>query len=429
MSAPVLNGIRVNMIYSACITIETPDCKILCDPWFTDGIFDGAWYLYSNDKDPFSAIGDCDYIYISHIHSDHYDPIFLRKYFEKFGEKLLVIGDFESNYLEKSIQQDGFKYEVNTGPLKLGQTVVSVFPHETGSPSDIDSACLVEYFAEDRVHRVLNINDCIFDPVFLSNFSKFGQLDILLLSYTGAGPYPQTYFELDDPELLVAAKSKKSQFIEQYLKIAELVPAKVRIPFAGQYLLGGSLSHLNSHRGVSDSYEIGQIDDAAVILNDYEGSIDTVSFIATGTKKRLTSVKEIEQRLSEIKDTPMPYEAIPEWMISNKVLVSLLLSALMRANRKSECDHDYFFCFKLPEGNSAVFNTRKDSGMSLVVTSEELDVYTPRSEVELDYRYLFGLLTGVFHWNNAESGSHLQVRRIPNTFSRDAQNFLNFLTV
>jgi UDP-MurNAc hydroxylase len=429
MKSAMLDGIRVNMIYSACITIETPDCKILCDPWFTDGIFDGAWYLYTKDRDPFSAIGDCNYIYISHIHADHYDPIFLRKYFEIFGEKILIIGDFESNYLEKSIQHDGFKCQVNTKPLKLGQTVVSVFPHETGSPSDIDSACLIEYFAEDRVHRVLNINDCVFDPIFLSNFSKFEQLDILLLSYTGAGPYPQTYFELDNPELLVAAKLKKDQFIEQYLKIAEVVPAKVRIPFAGQYLLGGNLSHLNSYRGASDSYEIGQIDNSAVILNDYEGSIDTVSFTATGTKKCLTNAEEIDQRLKEITKQPMVYEAIPEWMISNKILVSLLSSALIRASRKSECNQDYFFCFKLPEGNSAVFNARKNSGMSLVVTEDELDAYLPRSEVTIDHRYLFGLLTGVFHWNNAESGSHLQVRRIPNTYSRDAQNFLNFLTV
>ena len=429
MKSAVLDGIRVNMIYSACVTIETPDCKILCDPWFTDGIFDGAWYLYSNIKDPFSAIGDCDYIYISHIHTDHYDPVFLRKYFEKFGEKLLVIGDFESNYLEKSIQHEGFKYQVNKGPLKLGQTVISVFPHETGSPSDIDSACLIEFFGEDRVHRVLNINDCIYDPVFLSGFEKFGQLDVLLLSYTGAGPYPQTYFELDDPELLIAAKSKKDQFIEQYLKIAEMIPSKVRIPFAGQYLLGGKLAHLNSYRGASDSYEISQIDDAAVILNDYEGSIDTVSFTATGTKSSLTSAEDIEKRLLEIEKLPMDYEAIPEWMISNKVLVSLLSSALIRALRKSECNQDYFFCFKLPEGNSAIINVKKDSGMPVVITSDDLEAYTPRSEVAVDYRYLFGLLTGVFHWNNAESGSHLQVRRFPNNFSRDAQNFLNFLTV
>jgi hypothetical protein len=97
--------------------------------------------------------------------------------------------------------------------------------------------------------------------------------------------------------------------------------------------------------------------------------------------------------------------------------------------RKSECSQDYFFCFKLPEGNSAIINARKDSGMQVVITSDDLEAYTPRSEVTVDYRYLFGLLTGVFHWNNAESGSHLQVRRFPNNFSRDAQNFLNFLTV
>jgi UDP-MurNAc hydroxylase len=429
MTSSVLDGIRVNMIYSACITIETPDCKILCDPWFTDGIFDGAWYLYSKDPDAFSAIGDCNYIYISHIHADHYDPIFLRKYFKKFGEKTLIIGDFKSNYLEKSIKSDGFKYQVNTEPLKLGQTVISIYPHETGSQSDIDSACLVEYFCENKVHRVLNINDCIFDPVFLSKFSEFGQLDILLLSYTGAGPYPQTYFELNDPELLVAAKSKKDQFIEQYLKIAEMVPSKVRIPFAGQYLLGGNLSQLNFYRGVSDLYEIGQIDSSAVVLNDYEGSIDTVSFRATGTKQSPTSVQAIEQRIEDIKHQPMVYEAIPEWMISNKVLVSLLSSAVMRARRKSECNQDYFFCFRLPEGNSAIINARKDSEAPLVITYDEFDSYMPRSEVVIDYRYLFGLLTGVFHWNNAESGSHLQVRRIPNIFSRDVQNFLNFLTV
>ena len=125
----------------------------------------------------------------------------------------------------------------------------------------------------------------------------------------------------------------------------------------------------------------------------------------------------------------MDYEAIPEWMISNKVLVSLLSSALIRASRKSECNQDYFFCFKLPEGGSAIINAKKNSDMPIAITGEELDGYLPRSEVAIDYRYLFGLLTGVFHWNNAESGSHLQVRRTPNIFSRDAQNFLNFLTV
>ncbi|NDF83386.1 MAG: MBL fold metallo-hydrolase, partial [Actinobacteria bacterium] len=53
-------------IYSACIVIETADVKVCCDPWFTDGIYEGSWYQYPKIKDPLTAIGKIDYVYISH---------------------------------------------------------------------------------------------------------------------------------------------------------------------------------------------------------------------------------------------------------------------------------------------------------------------------------------------------------------------------
>ena len=59
--------IKVRYLYSACVVIETPDARILCDPWFTDGIFDGAWYRYPKLKDPVDKIGPCEFIYVSHI--------------------------------------------------------------------------------------------------------------------------------------------------------------------------------------------------------------------------------------------------------------------------------------------------------------------------------------------------------------------------
>lgn len=59
-----------------------------------------------------------------------------------------------------------------------------------------------------------------------------------------------------------------------------------------------------------------------------------------------------------------------------------------------------------------------------------VDSLLPRSEVTLDPRHLFGLVVGLFHWNNAEEvGSHLQVRRHPDVFDRDAQRFLTFFCV
>jgi len=53
----------------------------------------------------------------------------------------------------------------------------------------------------------------------------------------------------------------------------------------------------------------------------------------------------------------------------------------------------------------------------------------PRSEIEIDIRYLFGLLTNVYHWNNAEVGSQFNTRRVPNVFNRQAQSFLNYLAL
>jgi len=51
----------------------------------------------------------------------------------------------------------------------------------------------------------------------------------------------------------------------------------------------------------------------------------------------------------------------------------------------------------------------------------------PRSELDIDPRYLFGLLAGIYHWNNAEVGSQYRTRRTPNTFNRKAQSYLTFL--
>ncbi|KAA3619163.1 MAG: MBL fold metallo-hydrolase, partial [Proteobacteria bacterium] len=81
-------SVKVRYIYSACIVVETADVRVVCDPWFTDGIYDGSWFQFPRVEDPVRSIGETDFVYISHIHPDHYDPAFLRRYFEKHGEKL-----------------------------------------------------------------------------------------------------------------------------------------------------------------------------------------------------------------------------------------------------------------------------------------------------------------------------------------------------
>ena len=429
MTAQSINGIHVRMIYSACVVIETPDCKILCDPWFTDGIYDGAWYLHPKIEDPISLIGDCDYVYISHIHPDHYDPKFLHDYFARYGKKEIFVADFPENYLAMSMQREGFAVSICKSGTKFKNTEISIHPHITNSLSDIDSALLVQYHADNRAHRVLNLNDCVYDPDFLNQFVFEEQIDIMLLGYTGAGPYPQTYFDLDDKSLLKAAGKKKVQFFHRYLETVKHVPSKVRVPFAGQYVLGGCLAALNDVRGVADAFEITEIDDQAVVLKEYEGSINTESLIAVSERVEPISRASIENRLTEIKNFPMTYEALSAGLIPTGLVVNLLNKALPRARKKSECSFDYFFTFDLLNGQKAVLNANRNGISSVELTHEDDPMPQPRSDISIDLRYLFGLLTGLFHWNNAEVGSQFQTRRVPDQFSREAQNFLNFLTV
>ena len=59
-------------------------------------------------KNPLKNLGNCDYIYISHIHPDHYDPIFLKKYINRYGEKKIIIQKRDPNFLLKKMIRDGF---------------------------------------------------------------------------------------------------------------------------------------------------------------------------------------------------------------------------------------------------------------------------------------------------------------------------------
>mgnify|MGYP001803421384 FL=1 len=106
----------------------------------------------------------------------------------------------------------------------------------------------------------------------------------------------------------------------------------------------------------------------------------------------------------------------------------LLGIASKRAFERSECDIDYFYVIPVGNDQFAVLNINK-SNPSISFANAQSDLPEPRSLLEIAARYLFGLLTNIYHWNNAEVGSQFETRRQPNIFNRDAQRFLNYLSV
>ena len=427
-------SIKVSYIYSACVIIETEDCKILCDPWFTEGIYDGSWFHFPKVDNPLDLIGEVDFIYISHIHPDHYDPDFLKEYFNKFGEHKILISDHKPNYLFNKMKSDGLIPTIidETKGMDIGNTSIIILPHDTGSISDIDSAISVKYKNHQKEHVVLNVNDIIMDSKFIKKLrGLFPSIDILLCGYTGAGPYPQTYFSLDNKVLIEEAERKKRKFFDRYIKLTNLLNTKVNIPFAGKYVLGGKLTDLNDYRGVADAVEILDFDKKAIVLDDGVNSfIDTQKLKPSKVRTKKYSRKEIIRRCNEIRNKKMDYERlINEDEVHRLPLKRLIFKSYKNAIKKSEVTKDYFFVFDL-DSQICIVNANKDNeGINFIDKKDFREMPTPRSEIIIDKRYLFGLITCVYHWNNAEVGSQYMVRRIPDEFNRKAQGFFDFFTI
>jgi UDP-MurNAc hydroxylase len=427
----ISDSINVRYIYSACVITQTPDLVILHDPWFTEGIYDGSWYHYPKINNPLNSIGDVDYIYISHIHPDHYDSDFLKSYFEKYGVKKILIADHNPNHLAGKMRADGIEATILKEPLSIGNTELQIIPHRTGSLSDIDSAIVIKYKTTNKTHCLVNANDIIFDePMRQTLKDAAGEVDILLCGYTGAGPYPQTYFDTTDNNLYLEAEKKKKSFFERYKTLIQKMDAKVNIPFAGKYVLGGKLTHLNGVRGVADPVEVLEFDGNAIVLADNGGEINTSTLKPTGIRTKKYDEVDIQKCIDEIKNKKMDYERlISEQEISQLPLKRLLVSATRNAITKSECEEDYYFCINLPNNQCAIINANKKASNNISFIDSASNLPTPHSQILIDARYLFGLLTNVYHWNNAEVGSQYNTRRLPNTLNRKAQAFLNYLAI
>jgi len=413
--------IKVTYYYSACVAITTPDVSILCDPWFTDGIYDGSWYQYPKIQNPIELIGKHDIIYVSHIHPDHYDPKFLKEYLKVYPDAEVMIAP--GIFLDKKMDADGIKYNVRNDLVEDCSTFISIVKNDTGSISDIDTALVVEYDG----CAVVNLNDNQYYQPQIDAIKELApNIDIALIGHTGAGPYPQTYYK-DTDILKEKAEEKKQLFFDRYADMADALGAKVDIPFAGQYVLGGRLAYLNDYRGVSDAVEILEFDDKAVVLEE-GASISTDTLTPTAVRTEPFDKWDMRVYASGLND-PMDYMKDFKYLDAHKIPWGKLLhKAAQNAFDKSEYDGEYYAIIIRFADKQYVCNLHGRFS-DFKSTDDDYEGYEPYSLIEIDYRYLFGLLTGVYHWNNAEVGSQYMTTRVPDVYNRSVQRFLNFFTV
>ena len=133
------------------------------------------------------------------------------------------------------------------------------------------------------------------------NRIKSNNIDLVAMAYSAAGPFPQTYYdkEVNKDALLEAANNRKNLCFEIYLRYAESFPSTYRLPFAGDYILGGKLTGLNEYRGAADAFEVTKFDSKALVFNA-GGFVDLLNNQIDGLRKSMHSSNELAKRLKEI---------------------------------------------------------------------------------------------------------------------------------
>lgn len=107
---------QVTSVGHAGFLIETPAGSILCDPWVNPAYF-ASWFPFpDNSQLDWDRLGDCDYLYVSHLHKDHFDAKNLAEHVNK--DAVVLLPDFPVPDLRNALQT---RFPPVLRDLQLGQ--------------------------------------------------------------------------------------------------------------------------------------------------------------------------------------------------------------------------------------------------------------------------------------------------------------------
>lgn len=185
---------QVTSIGHAGFRIDTRAGSILCDPWVNPAYF-ASWFPFpDNSALDWDALGDCDYLYVSHLHHDHFDPRHLSAHVNK--DAVVLLPDYPVPDLRGELEKLGFHRFVETtdsvkhrvsGPK--GELDVMIIALRAPADGPIGDSGLV---VDDGQTVAFNMNDA--RPVDLDVLAaEFGRVDVHMLQYSGAIWYPMVY--------------------------------------------------------------------------------------------------------------------------------------------------------------------------------------------------------------------------------------------
>lgn len=394
--------------------------KILCDPWIENGVFGGSWFHYPPLQTKIKDLQEVNAIYLSHLHPDHFDQRFF-----KFDKKIpIIILDEGPNFLKKNLLNLGYTnlIEIKSDEtIKYNEFELTMFKPFVGHIFEesilgnlIDSALVL---TEGSVSAI-NFNDNTPDLKAAEKLSKkFKNIELAMLNYNAAGPYPSCFDNLTTEE----KKNEHDRILKRnYDHLCKLIPVlkpKTVLPFAGSYIIGGKNYLKNNYLGTTTWDQCRQYLEANCNFNSKficmrEKQIFDIFNQELNSDYTEIDKKHMQDYILEIKNHKYDYEYDTEPDLD--VLRKDIDEASIKYKKRIEK-------FNLSINSNVYFDLNNEK-------IKVLDGLDKKRELicKMDNRLLRRILDKKSHWNNSEIGTHISYHRTPNKMDVDLHTSLAF---
>ncbi len=448
---------KITHLTSATEIIEVNGVKILTDPWLDDGIYYGAWYLYPPYSLGDSILADIDYIYVSHIHPDHFCvatmerldrsiPVLIHKYAQPFLKRRIESLGFQAIEIvnnQRTLLRDDVYINIvaadNCNPQICGRAFGCFsYSAQTNGTNQIDSMCVID----NGEFVLLNTNDCPY-PIASEAIDKVKQqyprIDFLLVGYTGASLYPYAMMDYNEPEMRAAQERTRLKSLGLGAKIIEKIQPRFYMPFAGTYVLGGSNWELNKfspNPELEEAVEFFSLQETIpsegarpILLNsgetfDLGAECQTRAYQPIDRSERWSYIEDVlSKKQYTYEDDSSPTLTDFEGIIPNAH------QRLERKRLEIGFATSTIILIRLPEKKLLQINCGNDDSGFKIIDNIEASWPEPMIYFEVDFRLLLRIFQGprYAHWNNVEIGALLKMRRRPDRYEMGIHLLLCFL--
>jgi UDP-MurNAc hydroxylase len=219
--------VRFTILSHAGLLIEHGGVSVVCDPWLIGSCYWRSWWNFPEPPPELIENLSADFIYLTHLHWDHFHGPSLQKLFSR--DTTILVPKATTTRMVDDLEDLGFHkvIEIPHGKrFRLGEDF-ELCSYQFGV--GVDSAAVITGGGT----TLFNCNDCkLFGMPLQQVLNDHPKIDFIFRSHSSASPVPWC---IENYEGILAADDGSYNQADQFARCALYTKARYAIPFASNH--------------------------------------------------------------------------------------------------------------------------------------------------------------------------------------------------